>query len=461
MSEYSGSSSSEEDEAVEEVSPRERVLKNSNRFSDFRIRTIKTAPYGRKEIEMAEQEMPGLMLLRRKTCASTGDKPLKGARIVGCTHITAQSAVLIETLVECGAKVRWCSCNIHSTQNEVAAALAEAGYPIFAWKGQTEEEFWWCIDQCLEATGWQPTMILDDGGDATHRFLTKFPGAAKHMRGVVEESVTGIHRLYQLSKEHHLPMPAINVHDSVVKTKFDNLYSCRESIIDGLKRTMDIVVGGKVVCVCGYGEVGKGCCSALKGLGAVCYVTEVDPICALQACMDGFRVVKLECVLPHIDILITATGTKHVVTRAHLDRVRKGCIVANMGHSNHEIDVEGLKGLKRERIRRNVTTYQWPNGKKIFLLAEGRLLNQICSRIPSLVVSITSATQALALIELHKAPKGLYKNQVYLLPKKMDEYVASLHLPSFDAHLSDLSPEQAKYLGVPKSGPFKPYYYKY
>lgn len=452
------SSDSDSYSSDDEGSPRDRIQTAAKGFRDFRIKDIKLASYGRKEIEIAEQEMPSLMLLRKKRCA--GDKPLKGARITGCTHITAQSAVLIETLVICGAQVRWCACNIHSTQNEVAAALADAGFSIFAWRGQSEEDFWWCIDQCLQANGWQPNMILDDGGDTTHRLLSKYPGTTKYVRGIVEESVTGIHRLYQLSKEGQLPMPAINIHDSVVKTKFDNLYSCRESVIDSLKRTMDIMFGGKVVCVCGYGEVGKGCCAALKGLGAICYVTEVDPICALQACMDGFRVVKLDGALPFIDILITATGTKHVVKRRDLDHVKNGCIVANMGHSNHEIDMESLKDLKRERIRHNVSHYVWPNKKRVVLLAEGRLLNQSCSKVPSLVVSITSATQALALIELHKAPKGLYKNEVYLLPKKMDEYVASLHLPSFDAHLTDLSEEQAKYLGVPKNGPFKPYYYK-
>lgn len=448
--------SSDEDE----TSPRERVLSNSKGFSDFRVKSMKSAHIGRKEIELALQEMPGLKLLRKKTC-TTGDKPLRGARIVGCTHVTAKSAVLIETLVECGAEIRWCTCNIHSTQNEVAAALAEAGYPIFAWRGQSETDFWWCIDQALQTEGWQPNMILDDGGDATHRLLTKFPGAAKYVCGIVEESITGIHRLYQLSKEGKLPMPAINVHDSVVKTRFDNLYSCRESVIDSLKRTTDIMISGKTVCVCGYGEVGKGCASALRGLGAICYVTEIDPICALQACMDGLRVVRLDDILPLADILITATGSKNVIGRKQMDRLKNGCIVCNMGHSNQEIDTASLHGLKKERIRRNVTHIVWPNGKRVNLLADGHLLNQSCSRVPSLVVSITSATQALALIELHKAPKGLYKNEVYLLPKKMDEYVASLHLPSFDAHLTELSEDQAKYLGVPKSGPYKPYYYKY
>ena len=332
---------------------------------------------------------------------------------------------------------------------------------MFAWSGESEEDFWWCIEKCLQAPNWQPDMILDDGGDATHVMLHKYPGAAKYMKGVVEESITGVHRLYQLSKEDKLPMSAINIHDSVVKTKFDNLYSCRESVIDSLKRTMDIMFGGKMVCVCGYGEVGKGCCAALKGLGAICYVTEVDPICALQACMDGFRVVKLEDVASFIDILITATGTRHVVCRKHMNKLKDGCILANMGHSSHEIDVQSLKDLKKERIRPRVAHYIWPNDKRIVLLAEGKLLNQVCSKVLSLVFSITSATQSLALMELYKAPPEYYKNEVVLLPKKLDEYVAGLHLPSFDAHITELSEEQAKYLRVPKHGPFKPHYYKY
>uniref|UniRef100_A0A2C9KFN5 S-adenosyl-L-homocysteine hydrolase NAD binding domain-containing protein n=1 Tax=Biomphalaria glabrata TaxID=6526 RepID=A0A2C9KFN5_BIOGL len=328
---YTGSSSEEDD-----ISPREKAQKNSRGFSDFCVKNIEHNAFGRREIEIAEQEMPGLMALRRRAEA---DKPLQGAKIIGCTHITAQTAVLVETLAALGASIRWSACNIYSTQNEVAAALAESGFPIYAWKGETEEDFWWCIDKCINAEGWQPNMILDDGGDATHWLLKKYPAMFNMVKGIVEESVTGVHRLYQLSKSGKLTVPAMNVNDSVTKTKFDNLYSCRESILDALKRTTDVMFGGKQVLICGYGEVGKGCSQALKGLGAIVSVTEIDPICALQACMDGFRVVKLDEVVRNCDVLITCTGNKNVVTRSHLDRLKNGCIVCNMGHSNTEIDV--------------------------------------------------------------------------------------------------------------------------
>ncbi|OQR76165.1 putative adenosylhomocysteinase 3-like [Tropilaelaps mercedesae] len=306
-------------------------------------------------------------------------------------------------------------------------------------------------------------MILDDGGDATHLTLKKYPATFKLIKGIVEESVTGVHRLYQLAKAGKLTVPAMNVNDSVTKTKFDNLYSCRESILDALKRSTDVMFGGKQALVCGYGEVGKGCCSALKGMGAVVYVTEIDPICALQACMDGFRVVKISEVIRNVDVLVTATGNKNVVTREHIDKLKNGCIVCNMGHSNTEIDVQSLRTpeLTWEKVRSQVDHVIWPDGKRIVLLAEGRLVNLSCSSIPSFVVSITAATQALALIELYNAPAGRYKSDVYLLPKKMDEYVASLHLPTFDAHLTELTDEQAKYMGLNKAGPFKPNFYRY
>uniref|UniRef100_H2Z7I9 S-adenosyl-L-homocysteine hydrolase NAD binding domain-containing protein n=1 Tax=Ciona savignyi TaxID=51511 RepID=H2Z7I9_CIOSA len=493
-------SSDEEDD----VSPREKLQTNSKNFSDFCIRNIKHADFGRREIEIAEQEMPALMDLRKR---AQGDKPLNGARIVGCTHISAQSAVswlwtrltfssylltaqmvLIETLSALGAKVRWCCCNIYSTQNEVAAALSEAGYSIFAWKGQEEEDFWWCIEKCITADGWHPNMILDDGGDLTHSIIKKYQTIFRGMKGIVEESVTGVHRLYQLAKTGKLSIPAMNVNDSVTKQKFDNLYSCRESVLDGLKRTTDIMFGGKQVVICGYGEVGKGCCSALKGLGAVSYVTEIDPICALQAwwvlfissqnnylksCspilqfiltgyMDGIRVVRLHEVVKTADIFITCSGNKNVITRESLDKMKNGAIVCNMGHSNTEIDVTSLKtnDLTWEKVRSQVDHVIWPDGKRIVLLAEGRLLNLSCSTVPSFVLSITHCTQALALIELFNAPEGRYKQDVYLLPKKMDEYVASLHLATFDAHLTELTDDQAKYLGLNKSGPFKPNYYR-
>ncbi|XP_055953665.1 S-adenosylhomocysteine hydrolase-like protein 1 isoform X2 [Argiope bruennichi] len=437
--------------------PRDKHQVNSAGSSDFCVKNIKQHNFGRREIEIAEQEMPGIVALRQR---ADGEKPLKGAKIICCTHINAQTAVLIETLIVLGASIRWCACNIYSTQNEVAAAMAEAGVPVYAWRGESEEDFWWCIDKCIHSDNWQPNMILDDGGDATHLMLKKYPAMFRGIKGIVEESVTGVHRLYQLSKAQKLTVPAMNVNDSVTKTKFDNLYSCRESILDALKRSTDVMFGGKHVLVCGYGEVGKGCCSALKGMGAVVCVSEIDPICALQACMDGFRVVKVNEVVRNIDILVTATGNKNVVTREHMDKMKNGCILCNMGHSNTEIDVQSLKGLTWEKVRSQVDHIIWPDGKRIILLAEGRLANLSCSTIPSFVVSITASTQALALIELFSAPVGRYKGDVYLLPKKMDEYVASLHLPTFDAHLTEMTDEQARYMGLNKAGPFKQAYYR-
>uniref|UniRef100_A0A6I8P7Z2 Adenosylhomocysteinase like 2 n=1 Tax=Ornithorhynchus anatinus TaxID=9258 RepID=A0A6I8P7Z2_ORNAN len=430
------SAASYTDSSDDETSPRDKQQKNSKGSSDFCVKNIKQAEFGRREIEIAEQEMPALMALRKR---AQGEKPLAGAKIVGCTHITAQTAVLMETLGALGAQCRWAACNIYSTLNEVAAALAESGFPVFAWKGESEDDFWWCIDRCVNVEGWQPNMILDDGGDLTHWIYKKYPNMFKKIKGIVEESVTGVHRLYQLSKAGKLCVPAMNVNDSVTKQKFDNLYCCRESILDGLKRTTDMMFGGKQVVVCGYGEVGKGCCAALKAMGSIVYVTEIDPICALQACMDGFRLVKLNEVIRQVDIVITCTGNKNVVTREHLDRMKNSCIVCNMGHSNTEIDVASLRTpeLTWERVRSQVDHVIWPDGKRIVLLAE-----------------------ALALIELYNAPEGRYKQDVYLLPKKMDEYVASLHLPTFDAHLTELTDEQAKYLGLNKNGPFKPNYYR-
>ncbi|XP_028815238.1 S-adenosylhomocysteine hydrolase-like protein 1 isoform X2 [Denticeps clupeoides] len=454
------SAPSDSDSADDEVSPREKMQKNSKGGSDFCIKNIKQAEFGRREIEIAEQEMVALMTLRKR---ARSEKPLAGAKIVGCTHITSQTAVLMETLAALGAQCRWAACNIYSTQNAVAAALAERGFPVFAWKGESEDDFWWCIDRCVSLDGWQANLVLDDGGDLTHCIYKKYPNVFKYIKGIVEESVTGVHRLYQLSKAGKLCVPAMNVNDSVTKQKFDNLYCCRESILDGLKRTTDVMFGGKQVVVCGYGEVGKGCCAALKALGSIVYVTEIDPICALQACMDGFRVVKLSQVIRHVDIVITCTGNKNVVGREYLDRMKNGCIVCNMGHSNTEIDVASLHTpeLTWEHVRPQVDHVIWPDGKKIILLAEGRLLNLSCSTVPTFVLSITATTQALALIELYNATEGRYKQDVYLLPKKMDEYVASLHLPAFDAHLTELTDEQAKYLNLNKNGPFKPNYYRY
>ncbi|XP_078805006.1 S-adenosylhomocysteine hydrolase-like protein 1 isoform X5 [Oryzias latipes] len=444
----------------DELSPQNKEQKNSKGFSDFCIKNIKQADFGRKEIEIAQQEMPALMILRKRTA---GEKPLAGANVVGCTHITAQTAVLIETLSALGAQCRWSACNIFSTQNAVAAALAEGGISVFAWKGESEDDFWWCIDQCVAADRWQPNLILDDGGDMTHWIYKKHPALFKKLKGIVEESVTGVYRLYQLSKKGKLCIPTMNVNDSVTKQKFDNLYCCKESIVDGLKRTTDVMIGGKQVVVCGYGEVGKGSCASLKALGAIVYVTEVDPICALQACMDGFRVITLTEIIRQVDMVITCTGNKNIVGREHFDKMKSGCIVCNMGHSNTEIDLTSLQTteLKWQRVRPHVDHIIWPDGKRVILLAEGRLLNLSCSTVPSFVLSITATTQALALIELYNAPDGRYNQDIYLLPKKMDEYVASLHLPTFDAHLTELTDDQAKYLGISKYGPFKPNYYRY
>ncbi|KAK5902440.1 hypothetical protein CesoFtcFv8_007690 [Champsocephalus esox] len=452
----SACSESSEDES----SPRDKLQATSKGLSDFCIKNIQQTEFGRREITIAEQEMPALMILRKR---AGGEKPLAGAKVMGCTHITPQTAVLMETLSRLGAQCRWAACNIFSTQNAVAAALAEGGISVFAWKGESEDDFWWCIDRCVGAESWQPNMILDDGGDLTHWIQKKYPSIFKKLKGIVEESVTGIYRLYQLSKAGRLCVPAMNVNDSVTKQKFDNLYCCKESVLDGLKRTTDVMFGGKQVVVCGYGEVGKGCCAALKALGAVVNVTEADPICALQACMDGFRVIKLGEVVRQVDMVITCTGNKNVVGREHMDRMKNGCIVCNMGHSNTEIDLVSLRTaeLRWERVRPQVDHVIWPDGRRIVLLAEGRLLNLSCSTVPSFVLSITATTQALALIELYSAPEGRYKQDVYLLPKKMDEYVASLHLPTFDAHLTELTDEQGKYLGISKHGPYKPNYYRY
>uniref|UniRef100_A0A8C1IFK9 Adenosylhomocysteinase n=1 Tax=Cyprinus carpio TaxID=7962 RepID=A0A8C1IFK9_CYPCA len=457
VSHFSGGSDAENPE--EEVSPRDMQQMNSKGSRDFCIKNIKLADFGRREIELAEDEMTALMALRK---AAQGEKPLAGAKIVGCTHVTAQTAVLFETLVVLGAQCRWAACNIYSTQDEVAAALAEQAFPVFAWKGESEDDFWWCIDRCVNVEGWEPNMILDDGGDMTHWIYKKYPHLFKKVKGIVEESITGIHRLHHLSKAGKLCVPAINVNDSVTKQKFDNLYCCRESILDSLKKTADIMFGGKQVVVCGYGEVGKGCSAALKAMGSVVYVTEIDPICALQACMDGFRLTKLGDVVRQVDMVITCTGNKNVVVREHMDLMKNGCVVCNMGRSNTEIDVSSLRTpeLVWQHVRAQVDHIIWPDGRRIVLLAEGRVLNLSSSTVPIYVLSITATTQALALIELFNAPEGRYKQDVYLLPKKLDEYVASLHLHTFDAHLTELTDEQAKYMGLSKNGPFKPSYYR-
>ncbi|GAA37103.2 adenosylhomocysteinase [Clonorchis sinensis] len=464
-SSYTGSSSEDEEDSPQRENPRERWLKpasrptNSRGFNDFCVQKIRRASFGLREIEIAEQEMPALVNLRKR---AKDDQPLKGAQILGCTHVTAHTAVLLETLVVLGAQVRWCACNIYSTQNEVAAALAEKGYAIYAWKGESEEDFWWCIDQCIKHDSWLPNVVLDDGGDLTHRLHKEYPDLLSGVRGIVEESVTGVHRLYQYVKAGTLRVPAMNVSDSINKSKFDNYYLCKESVVDALKRTTDMMISGKTVLVCGYGEVGKGVCHALKGIGAFVCITEIDPICALQASMDGYRVVKIEEVIRSVDVVITCTGNKSVVTRAHMDSMKNGCVVCNMGHSNTEIDVRSLQtpDLTWERVRSQVDHVIWMDGKRIVLIAEGRLANLSCSTVPSIVISVSASTQALALIELYNAPPGRYKNDVYLLPKKMDEYVATLHLSLFNARLTELTDDQAKYLGVNKTGPFKPSNYR-
>ncbi|NXY11466.1 SAHH3 Adenosylhomocysteinase, partial [Pteruthius melanotis] len=437
------SAASYTDSSDDEPPPRDKQQKNSKGSSDFCVKNIKQAEFGRREIEIAEQD-PSPELSHHPRSASR-DLCRCGRRFSRRFSVGLQ--VLMETLGALGAQCRWAACNIYSTLNEVAAALAESGFPVFAWKGESEDDFWWCIDRCVNVEGWQPNMILDDGGDLTHWIYKKYPNMFKKIKGIVEESVTGVHRLYQLSKAGKLCVPAMNVNDSVTKQKFDNLYCCRESILDGLKRTTDMMFGGKQVVVCGYGEVGKGCCAALKAMGSIVYVTEIDPICALQACMDGFRLVKLNEVIRQVDIVITCTGNKNVVTREHLDRMKNSCIVCNMGHSNTEIDVASLRTpeLTWERVRSQVDHVIWPDGKRIVLLAEGRLLNLSCSTVPTFVLSITATTQvrracagpeqellrgpavsdrvsspqALALIELYNAPEGRYKQDVYLLPKKM------------------------------------------
>jgi len=450
----------------DDVNPRDIQQETSSGFTDFCIRNIKLHNFGRREIKIAEEEMSALMLLRTKLST---EKSLAGARIVICTHVTAQSAVLIETLVACGAEVRVSACNIFSTQNEVAAALAEVGIPTFCWKTMTEKDFWWCIDKCVaksdtadEAKGWA-NMILDDGGDLTHHLYKNYPDKFNSITGIVEENISGIHRLYQMSRANKLPAPVMNVNDSVTKTKFDNLYASRESVTDAIKRTTDCMIGGKLVVVCGYGEVGKGCAAAFQGVGCIVMVTECDPICAVQACMQGFRVVRLEDVVHYADIVVTCTGNKNVVTREHMNKMKSGCILANMGHSFVEIDVNSLSttDLSWERVRSQVDHIFWPDGKHIVLLAKGRLANHCCSSIPSFIISITATAQALALIELFKAPPTRYKPDVYLLPKKMDEYVASLHLTIFNGHLTELTKEQASFLNINRTGPFKTQHYKY
>lgn len=428
----------------------------------YKVKDINLAAWGRKEIELAEAEMPGLMALRAEYGES---KPLKGARIAGCLHMTIQTAVLIETLVELGAQVSWSSCNIFSTQDHAAAAIAAAGIPVFAWKGMNEEEFDWCIEQTLHAfEGGQPlNMILDDGGDLTNMVFDRFPELIADIKGLSEETTTGVHRLYERMKNGTLPMPAINVNDSVTKSKFDNKYGCKESLVDSIRRATDIMMAGKVAVVCGYGDVGKGSAASLRGAGCRVIVTEIDPICALQAAMDGFAVKRLENALTEADIVVTATGNKSIVRGEHFLKMKDKTIVCNIGHFDNEIDMAWLKEKYADtkvEIKPQVDKYTL-NGKDIIILAEGRLVNLGCATgHPSFVMSNSFTNQTLAQLELW-TNSASYKNEVYTLPKHLDEKVARLHLSKIGVELETLSDEQANYIGVKVEGPFKPEYYRY
>ena len=465
-------------------------------FTDYKVADLGLADWGRKEIRIAETEMPGLMALRRKYGA---DKPLSGARITGSLHMTIQTAVLIETLVQLGAQVRWCSCNIFSTQDHAAAAIAAAGIPVYAWKGETLEEYWWCTEQVLTwPDGEGPNMILDDGGDATllvHRGTAyekagsvpdaktddpeewkviiatlqrsisadpqKWTRIGQAIKGVTEETTTGVHRLYEMFRSGELLFPAINVNDSVTKSKFDNLYGCRESLVDGIKRATDVMVAGKVALVCGYGDVGKGSAQSLRGLGATVWVTEIDPICALQAAMEGYRVVTVEDALPVADIYVTTTGNKDIITYDHMAGMKDEAIVCNIGHFDNEIQVDTLKQHEWVNVKPQVDQIIFPDGHRITLLAEGRLVNLGCATgHPSFVMSNSFTNQVLAQIEIFTKPDE-YPVGVYILPKHLDEEVARLHLDKIGAKLTVLSEDQADYIGVPVQGPYKTDHYRY
>ena len=426
---------------------------------DYKVKDISLADWGRKEMAIAETEMPGLMALREEY----GDKqPLRGARIAGCLHMTIQTAVLIETLKALGAEIRWSSCNIFSTQDHAAAAIAASGVPVFAWKGETEEEYWWCVEQTIQGPdGWRPNMLLDDGGDLTLVMHDKYPELLKEVKGLSEETTTGVHRLYEMMKEGTLACPAFNVNDSVTKSKFDNLYGCRESLVDGIKRATDVMIAGKIAVVCGFGDVGQGSAQSLRGLGATVWITEIDPLCALQAAMEGYRVVRFDEVCDQVDIVVTATGNYHVISGEHLERMKNEAIVCNIGHFDNEIDVEYLKKYEWENIKPQVDHVIFPDGKRIILLAEGRLVNLGCGTgHPSFVMSNSFSNQVLAQIELWQNGDQ-YKNEVYVLPKHLDEKVARLHLDRIGARLTPLSDEQAKYIGVSTEGPYKPDSYRY
>jgi len=428
-------------------------------FSDYKVADIQLADWGRKEIALAEVEMPGLMALRREF---HGKNPLQGARIAGCLHMTIQTAVLMETLVFLGADLRWSSCNIFSTQDHAAAAMAAAGIPVFAWKGETEEEYTWCIQKTIFGdNGWVPNMILDDGGDLTAVIHNQYPELLPDIRGVSEETTTGVQRLYEMAAKGTLKIPAMNVNDSVTKTKFDNLYGCRESLVDGIKRATDIALSGKLAVVCGYGDVGKGSAESLRSQGCRVVVTEIDPICALQAAMQGYQVATLEEVVKKADIFVTATGNKDIITLDHMKAMKDCAIVCNIGHFDCEIQVEALRAYPWETIKPQVDMITFPDKKRLILLAEGRLVNLGCATgHPSLIMSASFTNQVLAQIELWNYYQN-YQNQVYVLPKTLDEKVAYLHLEKLGANLTVLTDDQADYLGLSKQGPFKPERYRY
>mgnify|MGYP001169073366 FL=1 len=428
-------------------------------FKDYKVADIELAEWGRKEIEIAETEMPGLMTLRKELSET---KPLKGANIVGCLHMTIQTAVLIETLVDLGATVRWSSCNIFSTQDHAAAAIARKKIPVFAWKGETEEEYDWCIKQTIEGSpDWKPNMILDDGGDLTKILHEEYPELLSDIRGLSEETTTGVLRLYEMEKAGTLAIPAINVNDSVTKSKFDNFYGCRESLVDGLKRATDVMLAGKVAVVCGFGDVGKGSAESLRSQGARVIVTEIDPICALQASMEGYEVSTVDDVAKTADIFITATGNKDIITLEHMREMKDRAIVANIGHFDSEIQVTELKNFKWNNIKPQVDEIEFPDGKKIILLAEGRLVNLGCATgHPSFVMSASFSNQVLAQIEIWNNNQN-YDNKVYVLPKHLDEKVAYIHLEKLGVKLTELSNSQADYLNLNKEGPFKPDHYRY
>lgn len=431
----------------------------SNLNNDYKVADIQLAEWGRKEITIAETEMPGLMALRRQYHQQ---KPLAGARIVGCLHMTIQTAVLIETLIALGAEVRWSSCNIFSTQNHAAAAIAAANIPVFAWKGETEEEYWWCIEQTiLGPHHWRPNLILDDGGDLTILLHQKYPALLKDIKGISEETTTGVHRLYEMHQKGELKVPAINVNDSVTKSKFDNLYGCRESLMDGIKRATDVMIAGKIAVVLGYGDVGKGCAQAFRGLGATVWITEIDPICALQAAMEGYRVVTMDQAAAIADIFVTATGNIKSINHHHLKQMKHQAIVCNVGHFDSEIDVAALKAYPWDNIKPQVDHVIFPDGKRIILLAEGRLVNLGCATGHSSFVMSTSFTnQVLAQIELWQN-NASYPLGVHVLPRALDEKVAALHLEKLGAQLTTLTAEQSQYLGIQVEGPFKPEHYRY